>query len=96
MAVVGDLLTVLIVDTLRREGTEILGSPRSLNLDSLRYLAPEVRLSPSVTSGMPYPSCIAASPVYLETNMLQKLIRLIPVNLLPAARRKLEQCSRTA
>ena len=73
---------------------------------------PEVGFSPSVNSGMPYPICMSASPVLVETNCFKMLIRvstyfdcaqykslntsLAPMNLLPTARRKLEQCSRTA
>ncbi len=69
---------------------------RPLKLSSLRYLVQRWDSPQALTLGMPYPSCITASPVYFETNSFKNLSRLAPINLLPTARRKLEQCSRTA
>ncbi|OBQ13219.1 MAG: hypothetical protein AN490_03205 [Anabaena sp. AL09] len=73
---------------------EILGSPKPLNLDSLRFLNQRWD-SPQATSGMPYPSCINASSFFVEANALQNPECLAPVNLLPITKRKLEQCNRT-
>ncbi|MFM2061646.1 MAG: hypothetical protein RLZZ507_1316 [Cyanobacteriota bacterium] len=84
---------------------------RPLKLDSLRYLAqrwdsprqllqvgkPAQRTgSQALTFGLPDRSCMTASPVEHETICFKILIRLAPINLLPTARKKLEQCSRTA
>jgi hypothetical protein len=85
-----------LFDTPRHKWTGILGSTRPLKLGSLRYLAQRWDSPQALTLGMPYPSCIAANPVYFETNSFKILSRLAPMNLLPTARRKLEQCSRTA
>jgi len=83
-------------DTPRRERTVIPGSTKPLRLDTLQSLAQRWD-SPQATSGMPYPSWISPSSFSdLKQKRFKKLIRLVPVNLLPAARRKLEQCSRTA
>jgi Uma2 family endonuclease len=53
-----------ILDTLRSKDAEILGSTKPLNLDSLRSLSQRWG-SPQATSGMPYPSCLAASSFLL-------------------------------
>ena len=55
------------IDTLRAKATEILGSTKPLNLESLRHLdqrwdSPPTRShgrrALALTLGMPYPSCI--------------------------------------
>jgi hypothetical protein len=51
------------IDTPRDKSTGILGSTRPLKLGSLRYLAQRWDSPQALTLGMPYPSCIAASPV---------------------------------
>ncbi|MEH1958798.1 MAG: hypothetical protein V7L05_02635 [Nostoc sp.] len=101
----------IAIDTLSTKVTEILGSTRPLKLDTLRYLAQrwdsprQVQQewlaaqrtgSQALTFRVPLGSCIAANPVLFETNRFKILSRLAPMNLLPTARRKLEQCSRTA
>jgi hypothetical protein len=53
------------LDTLRSKVPKILGSPKPLNLDSLRFLNQRWD-SPQATSGMPYPSCISASSFLVE------------------------------
>lgn len=82
-------------DTPRDKSPAILGSTKPLNLESLRHLnqrwdSPQalIRVCPTLFA--------LASPVWFETICFKILIRLAPMNLLPTARRKLEQCSRTA
>jgi len=58
------------IDTPRRERTEILGSTKPLNLDSLKSLDQRWG-SPQATLGMPYPSWITPSSFLVETKMLQ-------------------------
>jgi hypothetical protein len=59
----GKLWRKILIDTLRSKDTEILGSPKPLNLDSLRSLNQRWG-SPQATLGMPYPSCINASSFF--------------------------------
>jgi hypothetical protein len=84
------------LDTPRDKSMGILGSTKPLNIESLRHLDQRWDSSQALTFRVPLGSCIAASPILLETICSKILSRLAPMNLLPTARRKLEQCSRTA
>jgi hypothetical protein len=74
-----------------------------LTKKSLRHLDQRWDSPQALTFRVSLGSCIAASPVLLETICSKILSRvstslntsLAPMNLLPTARRKLEQCSRT-
>jgi hypothetical protein len=90
------LNVIFSVDTPRDKSTGILGSTKPLNLESLRHLDQRWDSPQALTFRVPLGSCMAASPVLLETICSKILSRLAPMNLLPTARRKLEQCSRTA
>ncbi len=95
---------IISLDTPQSKDTGILGSTRPLKLDSLRYLTQRWDSPQALTFGLPDRSCMTASPVEYETIRFKILIRvstslntsLAPINLLPTARKKLEQYSRTA
>jgi|GEM_PF-2116093 len=60
-----------LVDTLRHKWTEILGSTKPLNLESLRHLDQRWDSPQALTFRVPLGSCIAASSVEFETKLFQ-------------------------
>jgi hypothetical protein len=87
---------VPLIDTPRSKETGILGSSRPLKLDTLQCLAQRWDSPQALIWVCPTLFALLRVLFKFETNSFQNTVRLAPLNLLPTARWRLEQCSRTA